>query len=295
MLKTKELLPASIAPLLFPKNLAFHQKVERREPLNIFPLYHTDLETSFPPGNCTSVPSLRSIPPSQWLNLDSSISLLSSRCGFSHRERGRRWPRRDVRHAVFLPPESGLTSPRLKLRARGARPVVVRDGGEAAGATLPSAMSLQKPAEGGSGGLADSPGAEEGEDSSPSPSLPPPVLPWDRFSAWLHCVCVVGFDLELGQAVEVGDALRRSTRRGAWSGMPPAQTRPRARQDVQLCGEAALPSPACHAKVARGRKKPFLPCAFIRCGPLRRRRTVFGPLQRPGIPKAEERFFLSPL
>lgn len=26
---------------------------------------------------------------------------------------------------------------------------------------------------------------------------------WDGFSAWLHCVCVVGFDLELGQAVEV--------------------------------------------------------------------------------------------
>ncbi|XP_028680540.1 LOW QUALITY PROTEIN: DENN/MADD domain containing 6Aa [Erpetoichthys calabaricus] len=30
-----------------------------------------------------------------------------------------------------------------------------------------------------------------------------PLLPWDRFSCWLHCVCVVGFDLELGQAVEV--------------------------------------------------------------------------------------------
>uniref|UniRef100_A0A7N6ATI5 UDENN domain-containing protein n=1 Tax=Anabas testudineus TaxID=64144 RepID=A0A7N6ATI5_ANATE len=29
------------------------------------------------------------------------------------------------------------------------------------------------------------------------------LLPWDRFSAWLHCICVVGFDLELGQAVEV--------------------------------------------------------------------------------------------
>uniref|UniRef100_A0A7N4P5J9 DENN domain containing 6A n=1 Tax=Sarcophilus harrisii TaxID=9305 RepID=A0A7N4P5J9_SARHA len=28
-------------------------------------------------------------------------------------------------------------------------------------------------------------------------------LRWDSFSAWLHCVCVVGFDLELGQAVEV--------------------------------------------------------------------------------------------
>uniref|UniRef100_A0A8D0ATC4 DENN/MADD domain containing 6Aa n=1 Tax=Sander lucioperca TaxID=283035 RepID=A0A8D0ATC4_SANLU len=29
------------------------------------------------------------------------------------------------------------------------------------------------------------------------------LLPWDRFSTWLHCICVVGFDLELGQAVEV--------------------------------------------------------------------------------------------
>uniref|UniRef100_A0AAZ3NNF6 UDENN domain-containing protein n=1 Tax=Oncorhynchus tshawytscha TaxID=74940 RepID=A0AAZ3NNF6_ONCTS len=38
------------------------------------------------------------------------------------------------------------------------------------------------------------PGGEEDTD--------PLLLPWDRFSAWLHCICVVGFDLELGQAVE---------------------------------------------------------------------------------------------
>ncbi|XP_064604791.1 LOW QUALITY PROTEIN: protein DENND6A-like [Liolophura sinensis] len=31
----------------------------------------------------------------------------------------------------------------------------------------------------------------------------PTVLPWDRFSNWLHCVCVVTFDLELGQAMEL--------------------------------------------------------------------------------------------
>uniref|UniRef100_UPI00398F8771 DENN/MADD domain containing 6Aa isoform X3 n=1 Tax=Pristiophorus japonicus TaxID=55135 RepID=UPI00398F8771 len=30
-----------------------------------------------------------------------------------------------------------------------------------------------------------------------------PSLPWDRFASWVHCICVVGFDLELGQAVEV--------------------------------------------------------------------------------------------
>ncbi|XP_076125128.1 protein DENND6A isoform X1 [Alosa pseudoharengus] len=40
----------------------------------------------------------------------------------------------------------------------------------------------------------DGPGEEESDQL---------YLPWDRFSAWLHCICVVGFDLELGQAVEV--------------------------------------------------------------------------------------------
>ncbi|XP_064632620.1 protein DENND6B-like isoform X2 [Lineus longissimus] len=29
------------------------------------------------------------------------------------------------------------------------------------------------------------------------------ILPWDRFSSWLHCACVVTFDLELGQAMEI--------------------------------------------------------------------------------------------
>lgn len=39
-----------------------------------------------------------------------------------------------------------------------------------------------------------------GGDDEPEQAL---LLPWDRFSTWLHCICVVGFDLELGQAVEV--------------------------------------------------------------------------------------------
>uniref|UniRef100_A0A672ZF98 DENN/MADD domain containing 6Aa n=1 Tax=Sphaeramia orbicularis TaxID=375764 RepID=A0A672ZF98_9TELE len=38
-----------------------------------------------------------------------------------------------------------------------------------------------------------------GGDEEPEEAL---LLPWDRFSTWLHCICVVGFDLELGQAVE---------------------------------------------------------------------------------------------
>lgn len=29
------------------------------------------------------------------------------------------------------------------------------------------------------------------------------LLPWDRFSHWIHCICIVTFDLEVGQAIEV--------------------------------------------------------------------------------------------
>lgn len=29
------------------------------------------------------------------------------------------------------------------------------------------------------------------------------TIKWDRFSEWIHCICVVTFDLELGQAMEV--------------------------------------------------------------------------------------------
>lgn len=37
------------------------------------------------------------------------------------------------------------------------------------------------------------------DDAPQSPTL----LPWDKFSNWLYCACVVTFDLELGQAMEV--------------------------------------------------------------------------------------------
>ena len=33
-----------------------------------------------------------------------------------------------------------------------------------------------------------------------------PVLPWDRFRRWVTCFCIVTFDLELGQALEVGNS-----------------------------------------------------------------------------------------
>ncbi|KAM3914901.1 protein DENND6A [Leptodactylus fuscus] len=42
----------------------------------------------------------------------------------------------------------------------------------------------------------------EGTEEAQTPSGDPLALPWDRFSSWLHCICVVGFDLELGQTVE---------------------------------------------------------------------------------------------
>jgi hypothetical protein len=40
---------------------------------------------------------------------------------------------------------------------------------------------------------------DEDENKTKTSSL----LPWDRFSSWIHCICVVTFDLELGQALEV--------------------------------------------------------------------------------------------
>lgn len=30
---------------------------------------------------------------------------------------------------------------------------------------------------------------------------------WDRLSDWIHCVCVVTFDLEIGQMIEVSNTL----------------------------------------------------------------------------------------
>ncbi|KAM4650627.1 LOW QUALITY PROTEIN: protein DENND6A [Discoglossus pictus] len=43
---------------------------------------------------------------------------------------------------------------------------------------------------------------DSGEQQELTPAGDPLTLPWDRLFAWLHCICVVGFDLELGQTVE---------------------------------------------------------------------------------------------
>lgn len=81
-------------------------------------------------------------------------------------------------------------------------------------------MALREPGPGSGGGGA---GAEGGQDAEPCLAL----LPWDRFSAWLHCVCVVGFDLELGQAVEVGEAaVRAPLGAGSAAPFPPLRAAP---------------------------------------------------------------------
>ncbi|XP_012944866.1 protein DENND6B isoform X3 [Aplysia californica] len=50
-------------------------------------------------------------------------------------------------------------------------------------------------------GLIDSPNFIQNDDELLNRTLA--VLPWDRFSNWIHCACVVTFDLELGQAMEL--------------------------------------------------------------------------------------------
>ncbi|XP_060980232.1 protein DENND6B isoform X2 [Dama dama] len=44
---------------------------------------------------------------------------------------------------------------------------------------------------------------DRGRLGAPSSGTRAPGTPWARFSAWLECVCVVTFDLELGQALEL--------------------------------------------------------------------------------------------
>jgi hypothetical protein len=44
---------------------------------------------------------------------------------------------------------------------------------------------------------------EDLEDEDGSKMKTSSLLPWDRFSSWIHCICIVTFDLELGQALEV--------------------------------------------------------------------------------------------
>lgn len=83
--------------------------------------------------------------------------------------------------------------------------------------------------------------AEAGEDATEEPERGLPLLPWDRFSAWLHCVCVVGFDLELGQAVEV-----REGPRAPWLGRGPPRLSSNPPRNARLCGAALRPAGIGH-------------------------------------------------
>lgn len=40
-------------------------------------------------------------------------------------------------------------------------------------------------------------------ETTPNTSLGLRESKWKRFSEWIHCICVITFDLELGQAMEV--------------------------------------------------------------------------------------------
>ncbi|XP_044796645.2 protein DENND6B isoform X3 [Bubalus bubalis] len=57
-------------------------------------------------------------------------------------------------------------------------------------------------------GAGAGPQGARGRLGAPSSGMRAPGTPWARFSAWLECVCVVTFDLELGQALELERAPR---------------------------------------------------------------------------------------
>ena len=82
------------------------------------------------------------------------------------------------------------------------------------------------------------------------------LLRWDGFSAWLHCVCVVGFDLELGQAVEVRPGRTLSPRRGAdtASRTQSSQGRSRILSDLPLWFQEAAAAPGVMSVFESGKR-----------------------------------------
>ncbi|XP_049985357.1 uncharacterized protein [Alexandromys fortis] len=124
-------------------------------------------------------------------------------------------PRVTWRAASPLSGGSGASAAALGARARRPARSAARSLVEPAGADRGWRMALRGPAAFGPGsrGSLDEAGAEGREAAALSAAGVTPedeeeddgrrgLLRWDGFSAWLHCVCVVGFDLELGQAVE---------------------------------------------------------------------------------------------
>lgn len=118
--------------------------------------------------------------------------------------------------AAPLSRESGAAAAALGARARRPARSAARSAAEAARGDSGWRMALRGPAVFGPGsrGSLDEAGAEGREaaalaaagvalEDDEEDDGRRGLLRWDGFSAWLHCVCVVGFDLELGQAVEV--------------------------------------------------------------------------------------------
>uniref|UniRef100_A0A1I7UZK4 Ovule protein n=1 Tax=Caenorhabditis tropicalis TaxID=1561998 RepID=A0A1I7UZK4_9PELO len=53
--------------------------------------------------------------------------------------------------------------------------------------------------------------------------MEPDIEPWNRFRDWLQCICVVTFDLKLGQALEeslekLDESKRKVKERMVWNG-----------------------------------------------------------------------------
>ncbi|KAF7253819.1 Protein DENND6B [Varanus komodoensis] len=74
------------------------------------------------------------------------------------------------------------------------------------------------------------------------------ALPWGRLAAWLDCVCAVTFDLELGQAIEVGGEDSPAEPRGRGGGWPepaPGASAPSSRLPAGSDG----PRPVCSVAV----------------------------------------------
>lgn len=119
---------------------------------------------------------------------------------------------------------------------------------------------------------------------APSSGARAPATPWARFSAWLECVCVVTFDLELGQALEVSGG-----RRGRWSRgrEPSARGVQSGRHPAGLSLSETL---CCHfleeARPSRGRRGDF-PLGWRRQRPC----TVDNPGDAPDFPREKPTSF----
>ncbi|XP_060044838.1 protein DENND6B isoform X2 [Erinaceus europaeus] len=96
-------------------------------------------------------------------------------------------------------PQHGSSGPRQPLECSAAcrLPAPWQPPGRFLGNALPApAAAMEAPS-------GDEPRQARDRLGAPFSGTRDPAAPWARFSAWLECVCVVTFDLELGQALEL--------------------------------------------------------------------------------------------